>query len=194
MARAYLTLQPPTTSFPFPAGPGGRIRRHWAPPATPAPHPPVVTPAVPRRLLLPAAAGIWDFISGGAGAAAAASLAVRRGSKTAQSSSDWMLQRTQMILRNLYGASFVRLSCMVGLDSRPVMCKAYALFKDGGDPEKLVLDFSHGSDGEIFYSSLYAGLYYESQKNVDMAKFRIVAACKSPYGSRFYFLPSALYV
>jgi hypothetical protein len=26
----------------------------------------------------------------------------------------------------------------VGLDSRPVMREAYALFKDGGDPEKVI--------------------------------------------------------
>ncbi|KAK3164329.1 hypothetical protein QOZ80_1AG0016110 [Eleusine coracana subsp. coracana] len=237
MARASLTLQPPTTSFPFPAGPGGRIKRHWVPPATPAPHPPVVTPAVPRRLLLPAAAGIWDFISGGAGGAAAASLAVRRGMQLflqgdvagsltefdraieldprqkqylwQRGLSLYYLDRFQdgaeqfrldvaanpndteesiwcfLCEAQLYGTEDARKRFLeVGLDSRPVMRKAYALFKDGGDPEKLVSDFSRGFDGEIFYSSLYAGLYYESQKNADMAKSCIVAACKSPYGSR----------
>jgi len=70
------------------------------------------------------------------------------------------------------------------LDSRPVMREAYMLFKDGGDPEKLVTSFSSGTDGEVFYSSLYAGLYYESQKNAEKAKSHTVAACKSPYGSR----------
>ena len=78
------------------------------------------------------------------------------------------------------------------------MREAYTLFKDGGDPEKVVLaevpmciynlyshslflsiflyfllsflfwlqlvaNFSSRSDGEVFYSSLYAGLYHESQ-------------------------------
>ncbi|EES02912.1 hypothetical protein BDA96_03G166400 [Sorghum bicolor] len=85
----------------------------------------------------------------------------------------------------LYGIEEARKRFLeVGLDSRPVMREAYALFRDGGDPEKLVANFSSGSDGEIFYSSLYTGLYYESQKDGDMAKSRIVAACKSPYGSR----------
>jgi tetratricopeptide (TPR) repeat protein len=85
----------------------------------------------------------------------------------------------------LYGTEEARKQFLeVGLDSRPVMREAYALFKDGGDPEKLVSDFSRGSDGDIFYSSLYAGLYYESLKDTDMAKSRIEAACKSPYGSR----------
>ena len=69
MAPAFLTtLHPATTSFRFPAGAGGCSRPHWAPPAL---FPPV--------LLLPMAAGIWDLNSGGAGGAAAASLAVRRG-------------------------------------------------------------------------------------------------------------------
>ena len=73
------------------------------------------------------------------------------------------------------------------------MREAYALFKDGGEPEKVILfelecmylicfllnlfdisfssfpclqlasNFSSSSDGELFYASLYAGLYYESQ-------------------------------
>ncbi|EMS68134.1 hypothetical protein TRIUR3_26333 [Triticum urartu] len=51
----------------------------------------------------------------------------------------------------------------VGLDRRPVMREAYALFKDGGDPEKLASNFSTSPGGELFYASLYAGLYYESQ-------------------------------
>jgi len=72
------------------------------------------------------------------------------------------------------------------------MREAYALFKDGGDPEKLVASFSSGTDGEVFYSSLYAGLYYESQKNAEKAKSHTVAACKSPYGSRFCFPPPVL--
>ncbi|TVU20978.1 hypothetical protein EJB05_30586, partial [Eragrostis curvula] len=40
MARAsLLTLRPPTTSFPFPIGAGGRSRHHWSPPAAPVPLP-----------------------------------------------------------------------------------------------------------------------------------------------------------
>ncbi|XP_028183122.1 uncharacterized protein LOC114370030 isoform X2 [Glycine soja] len=51
----------------------------------------------------------------------------------------------------------------VGRDPRPVMREAYNMFKDGGDPEKLVAAFSGSREGEYFYASLYAGLYYESQ-------------------------------
>ncbi|KAL6874654.1 hypothetical protein ACP4OV_013319 [Aristida adscensionis] len=223
MAPAALSLlQPSTTAFPFPAGAGRRgSRPQWAPPAVPSPLPPAAMPAVPRRLLLPAAAGIWDFISGGAGGAAAASLAVRRGMQlfrqgdVAGSLAEFdkaieMDPRQKQYLwqrgLSLYyldrfkeGAEQFRLDvaanpndteesiwCFlceaqlhgveearkrfleVGLDSRPVMREAYALFKDGGDPEKLVSNFSRGTatDGEIFYSSLYAGLYYESQSLV----------------------------
>lgn len=38
------------------------------------------------------------------------------------------------ILPDVYSFFF-----QVGLDSRPVMREAYALFKDGGDPEKVLL-------------------------------------------------------
>ncbi|GMP73546.1 hypothetical protein CsSME_00031266 [Camellia sinensis var. sinensis] len=51
----------------------------------------------------------------------------------------------------------------VGRDTQPVMREAYNMFRDGGDPEKLVAAFSRGRESEYFYASLYAGLYYESQ-------------------------------
>uniref|UniRef100_A0A1D1Y9C9 Lipoprotein NlpI n=1 Tax=Anthurium amnicola TaxID=1678845 RepID=A0A1D1Y9C9_9ARAE len=70
----------------------------------------------------------------------------------------------------------------VGRDPRPFMREAYNMFKDGGDPEKLVSMFLHGQENELFYASLYAGLYYESQGDADSSKLHIVAACKSPYG------------
>ncbi|OMP03226.1 Tetratricopeptide-like helical [Corchorus olitorius] len=72
----------------------------------------------------------------------------------------------------------------VGRDPRPVMREAYNMFKDGGDPEKLVAAFSNGVANEYFYASLYAGLYYESQKKSDSAKVHIVSAFQSPYGQR----------
>ncbi|KAF4392441.1 hypothetical protein G4B88_005400 [Cannabis sativa] len=54
----------------------------------------------------------------------------------------------------------------VGRDPRPVMRDTYNMFKDGGDPEKLVATFANGRENEYFYASLYAGLYYESQEMV----------------------------
>uniref|UniRef100_A0A0E0JI47 Uncharacterized protein n=1 Tax=Oryza punctata TaxID=4537 RepID=A0A0E0JI47_ORYPU len=228
---------------------GARGRVGTAQPVGPrllsSPLPPAATPAVPRRLLFPAAAGIWDFLSGGgAGGAAAASLAVRRGMQLFrqgdvagsvaefdraieldQRQKQYLWQRGLSLYyldrfeegaeqfrmdvaanpndteesiwcflceAQLYGiarcvlllANEVWCVKKVGLDSRSVMRKAYALFKDGGDPEKLASNFSSGSEGEIFYSSLYTGLYYESQKDAELAKSHIVAACRSPYGSR----------
>ncbi|KAG4997460.1 hypothetical protein JHK84_028482 [Glycine max] len=50
--------------------------------------------------------------------------------------------------------------------------------------QKLVAAFSGSREGEYFYASLYAGLYYESQNGTDAAKVHIVAACQSPYGQR----------
>ncbi|EYU42200.1 hypothetical protein ABFS82_14G193500 [Erythranthe guttata] len=85
----------------------------------------------------------------------------------------------------LYGVDQARTRFLqVGRDSRPVMREAYQMFKDGGDPEKLVAAFSNGRENEYFYASLYAGLYYESQKKSDEAKLHLIAACKSAYGSR----------
>ncbi|KAK2403167.1 Tetratricopeptide repeat (TPR) superfamily protein [Trifolium repens] len=77
-----------------------------------------------------------------------------------------------------YGAIYV------GRDPRPVMRETYNMFKDGGDPEKLVAAFSNSRESDYFYASLYAGLYYESQKENDAAKVHIVAACQSSYGQR----------
>ncbi|KAG4983393.1 hypothetical protein AAZX31_10G141300 [Glycine max] len=85
----------------------------------------------------------------------------------------------------LYGVDEARKRYLeVGRDPRPVMREAYNMFKDGGDPEKLVAAFSGSREGEYFYASLYAGLYYESQNGTDAAKVHIVAACQSPYGQR----------
>lgn len=85
----------------------------------------------------------------------------------------------------LYGADEARRRFLeVGRDPRPVMREAYNMFKDGGDPEKLVAQFSGNQVGEYFYASLYAGLYYESQNDSGSAKLHLLAACQSPYGQR----------
>ncbi|KAF2950008.1 uncharacterized protein [Oryza sativa Japonica Group] len=241
MSSTSMSVRSPA-SFPFPTAAGARGRVGSAQPVGPkllsSPLPPAATPAVPRRLLFPVAAGIWDFLSGGgAGGAAAASLAVRGGMQLFrqgdvagsvaefdraieldQRQKKYLWQRGLSLYyldrfeegaeqfrldvaanpndteesiwcflceAQLYGVDEARKRFLeVGLDSRSVMREAYALFKDGGDPEKLASNFSSGSEGEIFYSSLYTGLYYESQKDAELAKSHIVAACRSPYGSR----------
>ncbi|KMZ62685.1 TPR repeat [Zostera marina] len=85
----------------------------------------------------------------------------------------------------LYGIEEARQRFLkVGRDSRPVMREAYNMFKDGGDPEKFVAAFVNGKNSEYFYASLYAGLYRESQKDLQSAKFNILEASQSPYGLR----------
>ncbi|KAG5549073.1 hypothetical protein RHGRI_014443 [Rhododendron griersonianum] len=85
----------------------------------------------------------------------------------------------------LYGVDEARRRFLeVGRDPRPVMREAYNMFKDGGDPEKLVAAFSSIQESEYFYASLYAGLYYESQSKTDAAKVHLLAASQSPYGQR----------
>ncbi|KAH0452162.1 hypothetical protein IEQ34_019461 [Dendrobium chrysotoxum] len=64
----------------------------------------------------------------------------------------------------IYGVDEARKRFLeVGPDSRLVMREVYNMFKDGGDPQKLVSRFSNARKIECFYASLYAGLYYESQ-------------------------------
>ncbi|KAJ4835369.1 hypothetical protein Tsubulata_021302 [Turnera subulata] len=83
----------------------------------------------------------------------------------------------------LYGAEEARKRFLeVGRDPRPVMREAYNLFKNGGVPQKLVDAFSGGKDSEVFYASLYAGLYHESQNEPDEAKRHLVSACRTAYG------------
>ncbi|KAK4804506.1 hypothetical protein SAY86_004323 [Trapa natans] len=85
----------------------------------------------------------------------------------------------------LYGVDDARRKFLeVGRDPRPVMREAYNLFKDGGDPDKFVSPFLNGNPSEYFYASLYAGLYYESERKPDEAKLWIIGACHSPYGER----------
>uniref|UniRef100_M1DTK1 TPR repeat n=1 Tax=Solanum tuberosum TaxID=4113 RepID=M1DTK1_SOLTU len=50
---------------------------------------------------------------------------------------------------------------------------------------ELVAAFLSGQPNEYFYASLYDDLYYESQNEPDEAKVHLIAACQSPYGSRF---------
>ncbi|KAM0867902.1 hypothetical protein ACQ4PT_041671 [Festuca glaucescens] len=225
MTSTSLSLRSPA-SFPFPSAAGACGHVRWAQPLPPKLFrsylPPAATPAISRRLLVPAAAGIWDLLSGGAGGAAAATLAVRRGMQlfkqgdVAGSAAEfdraieldprqkaYLWQRGLSLYyldrfedaaeqfrldvaenpndteesiwcflceAQLYGVEEARKRFLeVGLDRRPVMREAYALFKDGGDPEKLASNFSSSSDGKLFYASLYAGLYYESERNADLA-------------------------
>ncbi|KAG8052256.1 hypothetical protein GUJ93_ZPchr0001g32348 [Zizania palustris] len=162
MASTSLSLHFPT-AFPIYTAAGTRSRVRRAPRVVPAPFSPLLlpaaTPAVPRRILVLAAAGIWDFLSGGAGGAAAASLAVRRGMQLFkqgdvagsvaefdqaieldQRQKQYLWQRGLSLYyldrfeeAQLYGVEEARKRFLeVGIDSRPVMREAYALFKDVG--------------------------------------------------------------
>ncbi|KMT14260.1 hypothetical protein BVRB_4g076160 [Beta vulgaris subsp. vulgaris] len=85
----------------------------------------------------------------------------------------------------LYGVDKARDQFLeVGRDPRPVMRQVYEMFKDGGDPRKLVDTFSSSRDGEYFYAYLYAGLYHEALGEEEAAKNYLVAACQSPYAER----------
>lgn len=72
----------------------------------------------------------------------------------------------------------------VGQDRRPVMRKAYQLFKEDGNPKDLINEFKDGEPYQCFYAYLYAGLFYESKRSTKAAKEALIAACQTPYGAR----------
>ncbi|XP_054822212.1 uncharacterized protein LOC129320669 isoform X3 [Prosopis cineraria] len=137
-------------------------------------------PTLTRRLLLPSVSGIWDALTGGSNNAREAVLSIRRGMllfRFEEGAEQFRLDVAQnpndteesiwcfLCEAQLYGVDEARKRFLeVGSDRRPVMRAAYNMFKDGGDPEKVVAAFSQGRENESFYASLYAGLYYESQK------------------------------
>ncbi|KAH9553624.1 hypothetical protein CY35_08G021500 [Sphagnum magellanicum] len=71
----------------------------------------------------------------------------------------------------------------VGPDSRPVMRKAYELFRDGGDTKELLAVGARDAH-DFFYSHLYVGLFHEAHNNTTAAREAITAAVASPYGAR----------
>ncbi|KAI7756077.1 hypothetical protein M8C21_015516 [Ambrosia artemisiifolia] len=173
----------------------------------------IFTPHIlPRNTKLSTSvSGIWDAITGGPDSSRQALIAIRRGmvlfrqrglslyylDRFEEGAEQFRIDVAQnpndteesiwcfLCEAQLYGAAEARKQFLeVGRDPRPVMREAYNMFKDGGDPEKLVDMFSKGRESEYFYASLYAGLYYESQNIADKAKVHIVASCKSPYGER----------
>ncbi|BBM99664.1 lipoprotein NlpI [Marchantia polymorpha subsp. ruderalis] len=85
----------------------------------------------------------------------------------------------------LYGAEEARRKfLMVGTDSRPVMRKIYEVFRDGRPVEEILQSVSSTGGADFFYASLYTGLYHEVYDNTDAAREAMVAAVRSPYGSR----------
>ncbi|GFP79143.1 hypothetical protein PHJA_000057800 [Phtheirospermum japonicum] len=149
-------------------------------------------PTLSRRLIIPAVTGLWDALTG-ANSARDAAVAVRRGMllfrqgdvlaslvefdkaiefdprqracaeqfrvDVAQNPNDteesiWCF----LCEAQLFGVDEARERFLeVGTDPRPVMRETYHMFRDGGDPEK---------------------------NKSDEAKLHLIAACKSPYGSR----------
>jgi hypothetical protein len=83
--------------------------------------------------------------------------------------------------------AFNFLSWQVGPDSRPVMRKAYELFRDGGDTKELLAVGARDAH-DFFYSHLYVGLFHEAQNNTTAAREAITTAVASPYGARLVLL------
>ncbi|KAL3685484.1 hypothetical protein R1sor_003506 [Riccia sorocarpa] len=72
----------------------------------------------------------------------------------------------------------------VGTDSRPIMRKVYEVYRDGSPVEEILQSVNSTSGADFFYASLYTGLYHEAYNNADAAREALIAAVRSPYGSR----------
>lgn len=72
----------------------------------------------------------------------------------------------------------------VGVDPRPVMRTAMALFRGDDDTKYLAAleDLSAGSGSDVFYSCLYLGLYYEAKGDVENARRYLLKATSCRYG------------
>jgi lipoprotein NlpI len=55
-------------------------------------------------------------------------------------------------------------------DARPVMSRVYQLFAGACDAERIVAQYRNAGRREHFYSSLYVGLYYEAERDRDLAR------------------------
>ena len=71
----------------------------------------------------------------------------------------------------------------VGRDPRPVMRAAYELFRGEGDMAALEAAGASGSPHDLFYSTLYQGLYYEATGDEAKARERVLAATRCEYGA-----------
>jgi tetratricopeptide (TPR) repeat protein len=61
-------------------------------------------------------------------------------------------------------------------DTRPVMSGVYQLFAGVCDAERIVTQYHDAGRRERFYSSLYVGLYYEAERDRDLARHYISLA------------------
>ena len=84
----------------------------------------------------------------------------------------------------LHGPKVARQQMLqVGRDPRPVMRAAYELFRGEGDMAALEAAGASGSPHDLFYSTLYQGLYYEATGDEAKARERVLAATRCEYGA-----------
>eukprot|EP01026_Neomeris_dumetosa_P061715 TRINITY_DN5827_c0_g1_i1.p1 TRINITY_DN5827_c0_g1~~TRINITY_DN5827_c0_g1_i1.p1 ORF type:complete len:270 (-),score=30.86 TRINITY_DN5827_c0_g1_i1:71-880(-) len=72
-------------------------------------------------------------------------------------------------------------------DSRPILRKAYEVFRDGGDAQEILalIKDQTGAKQEYFYGHLYAGLFHEANDNESESREAILQALKSTYAESF---------
>eukprot|EP01024_Parvocaulis_polyphysoides_P051172 TRINITY_DN50246_c0_g1_i1.p1 TRINITY_DN50246_c0_g1~~TRINITY_DN50246_c0_g1_i1.p1 ORF type:complete len:262 (+),score=37.51 TRINITY_DN50246_c0_g1_i1:121-906(+) len=75
----------------------------------------------------------------------------------------------------------------VGKDPRPILNKAYEVFREGGDPQQIIdqIKDQSGVKGDVFYAYLYAGLFHESNQDEEASKEAILHAIKTTYAESF---------
>ncbi|KAG6645954.1 uncharacterized protein LOC122317861 isoform X2 [Carya illinoinensis] len=169
-------------------------------------------PTLSRRLFLPSVSGIWDALTGGNNAHEAG-VAIRRGMllfrqgdvqgslvefdkaielDPRQKAYLWQRGLSLYYLdRFEEGAEQFRLDVAQNPNDteESIWCflcevQLYGISEARKRFLELVAEFSNGQENEKFYASLYAGLYYESEKKADAAKLHVLASCQTPYGQR----------
>jgi lipoprotein NlpI len=74
----------------------------------------------------------------------------------------------------LHGVRTARDSLLAVRDgARPVMSRVFQLFAGACDAERIVAQYRNAGRQERFYSSLYVGLYYEAERDRDLARHYI---------------------
>ncbi|CAE7394591.1 unnamed protein product [Symbiodinium natans] len=73
----------------------------------------------------------------------------------------------------------------VGVDPRPVMRTAMALFRGDDDAKSIAAleDLSAGGRSDVFYSCLYLGLFYEAKGDTENARRYLLKATSCKYGA-----------
>ncbi len=94
-----------------------------------------------------------------------------------------------LCIAQLEGAQEAKKSLLpVKYDPRPIMRQIYQLFADNCSVDFLMDVANKGDSRDIFYSSLYAGLYYQVEGEEEKSLFYVNQAVKQPIDDYMWYL------